>query len=172
MWVIPFQMLGRTVLALWAVSLSKPRWGQERVPWQESPLMLTWFPLFWSLPSSASCLQEKQALIRLLQTSCPLNNYISNWKLIDEHPCWELYVRIFQCADRIHVSKPWSLKKWMVEGWPRSGSPVVSPWPTGGFPQPHLLTVHMPRHSISRILDSGSHLFVSPGFSPRPSCPE
>ena len=27
---------------------------------------------------SASCLQEKQALIRLLQTSCLLNNYISN----------------------------------------------------------------------------------------------
>lgn len=45
--------------------------GRER-----GPPMLIWFSLFCSLPSSASCLQGKQALVRLMQTSCPLNKCI------------------------------------------------------------------------------------------------
>ena len=69
-----------TVLALWTVSLSKPRWEQERVPYLAGessfahlvPLVLKFAFL------SASCLQGKQALIRLMQASCPLNNYLSN----------------------------------------------------------------------------------------------
>lgn len=33
---------------------------------------------------------------------------------------------------------------------------VVSPWPTGGFPQPHLFTVHMPLDISTDTASAGS----------------